>query len=212
MTPQLTAALDAVSHTIFGCVEILLPGYNLRLLDGAGQITFGGKTFYGHDATFGTLAACEQIDDGAGDEAPALQLTFHPASDAAAATLAAPTMQGSLATVWLGALDITTGLVVPDPEIVFIGELDVPRLIAGEGKRSLELELVSASERFFADDEGARLSDTFHKYLFPGELGLAFTTGVEEQIYWGSEAPAGGVSYGGGGSGRGFRDAINAAL
>lgn len=194
LTPQLDAALSAPSPTWFGAVRIDLPGYILRLLDGAGFATFadgseGGGTYLGRDPVYGVLAAIDEISDGIGDEAPALGLTLHPASDAAAADLAAPSMQGSPVSIFIGAIDRGTGLVMPDPELVFVGELDVPILRSGRGARSLELELVSTFERFFADDEGARLADGFHQALWPGEQGLAFVTGVEKTVYWGMDAP-----------------------
>jgi hypothetical protein len=194
LTPQMDAALSAASPTWFGAVRIDLPGYSLRLLDGAGVATFadaspGGGTYRGRDPIYGVLAAIEEISDGVGDEAPALGLTLHPASDAAAADLASPAMQGAPASIFVGAIDRATGLVVPDPELVFVGELDVPTLRSTRHGRSLELELVSTFERFFADDEGARLADGFHQSLWPGELGLAFVTGVERTVYWGMDAP-----------------------
>ena len=69
---SLTTALDnelkTFAPTIFGAVEILLPGYTLRLLDGAGAVTFDGRTFVGRDATFGVLAAASTLSDGSGDE------------------------------------------------------------------------------------------------------------------------------------------------
>ena len=198
LTPALDAALAAPAPLVFGAVEIALPGYDLRLLDGAGSVTFGGKTFRGRDPIYGVLAAIEDIGDGVSDEAPAVGLTLLPASDAAAADLAAPTMQGSPVAIWLGAVDRTTGAVIPEPYLLFLGELDVPTLKSGRNSRSLEYEMVSVAERFFDDDEGARLADGFHKSVWPGENGFAFVTGVTETVYWGMDAPPSPIVAGGG--------------
>ncbi|KAK0359076.1 hypothetical protein LTR94_032741, partial [Friedmanniomyces endolithicus] len=96
---QLTPALDARLRTdapiIFGAVAIDLPGYTINLLDGAGVLSFGGRTFAGQDDVFGTISEVEDLTDGTGDSAPAFSLTLLPASDAAAATLAGPQMQGA---------------------------------------------------------------------------------------------------------------------
>ena len=196
LSPAMDAALSGVAPTICGLLEINLPGYDLRLTDGAGVIKWGAKTFLGKDTTYGTIAAVDDLTDGAGDEAPALSISLHPASNAAAASLASPTMQGSQVSLWLAAVNRASGQVVPDPELVFIGELDVPTLRSGAGTRTLEYECVSAFERFFANDEGARLSPGFHKWVWPGELGFDFVTGVEETVYWGVEAPPPSVSRG----------------
>src|SRR3546814_5075359 len=55
--PTLQAAFAAPAPWIFGAVEIVLPDYNLRLLDGASELTINGNLYKGEDATFGTLAA-----------------------------------------------------------------------------------------------------------------------------------------------------------
>ena len=188
---QLTVAFDAAlagsSPTVFGAVAIALPGGNVNLLDGAGVLSFGGRTYVGRDATYGTLAAIENLTDGTGDEAPALSITLLPASDAAAASLAAPTMQGSQVLIHIGAVDPATGAVIPDPQLLFIGELDVPKIVLKANARELEYEVVSVFERFFQDDEGARLAPGYHKSIWPGELGLDDVTGVARTYFWGVE-------------------------
>lgn len=194
MTPQLDAALAGFAPTIFGAVEILLPGYALRLIDGAGQVSFGGNTFLGRDTTFGVIDSVDVIADGTGDEAPQVTLTLLPASDAAAASLAAASMQGSEVQIFLGALDPATGLVIPDPMLVFLGILDVPTLKASASSRTLEYTIASVFENFFSDDEGARLSDTFHQSVWPGELGLSYVTGVDETVVWGADTPPAAVA------------------
>ena len=196
MTPAMDAALAGAQPTIFGAVEILLPDYALRLIDGAGRVSFGGHTYVGRDPTYGVIDSVETIADGTGDEAPEVTITLLPASDAAAASLASATMQGSQVSIWLGALDPASGLVIPDPMLVFLGELDVPVLKASAHRRELEYRIVSVFERFFADDEGARLSPSFHESVWPGEKGFAFVIGVDEPVYWGADAPPSRVSVG----------------
>src|SRR3546814_16614297 len=94
-TPQLDTALQGFSPLVFGAVEIVLPSYNLRLLDGAGTLTFSGKTFVGRDATYGVLAAIEAIRDGAVEQSPSLTIPLLQSNDAAAAALAGSSMPGS---------------------------------------------------------------------------------------------------------------------
>jgi hypothetical protein len=192
-TPAMEAELAKPFATVFGAVEIVLPAHTIRLLDGAGSLTFGGHTFTGQDDTFGVLSAIDSFSDGIGDEAPALNITLAPAGDAAAATLSSATMQGSPVTVWLGAVDRATGIVIADPLTIFVGELDQPILTADKGTRELEYECVSGFERLFSDDEGARLSDSHHKMVWPGETGLANVSSVTKTIYWGLDRPAGSI-------------------
>jgi hypothetical protein len=185
LTPALDVALRADAPTVFGAISIDLPDSQVNLLDGAGLVTFGGRTYVGEDPTYGVLSGVENLTDGTGDSAPAFSLTLLPSGDAAAAALVAPTMQGSAVRAWVGAVDVLSGLVVPDPHLLFLGELDVPSLVSSEDGRRLDYEVVSVFERLFEDDESARLSPGFHRSIFPNEAGLDFVTGVDQPVYWG---------------------------
>ncbi len=193
LSPSLDAALSGVAPTIFGSVAIDLPGYNLSLLDGAGTLSFGGRTYAGEDATYGVLDSVAALSDGMGDEAPRLSITLLPASDAAAADLAGASMQGSRVAIHMGAIVPATGQVVPDPDLLFLGELDVPALRSGEHRRELEIEVASVFERFFEDDWAAALADGYHRSIWPGEAGFGFVTSAAQGVYWGVERPAGAV-------------------
>lgn len=202
LTPAMEAALVAAHALVFGAVQIDMPGSTIRLLDGSSELIIGGETFTGRDPTFGVLAAISEIEDGMGDEAPGLSITLHPASNAAAADLSAPEMQGCRVRVWLGAIDPVTRLVVADPYLLQDLVIDQPTLTAGKGSLVLELDCVSSMERLFENDEGFRLSDANHQRVWPGELGLSNMTGLPRKIYWGTAAPTGAAS-GGGGAGTG---------
>lgn len=189
LSPAWDADLRGPSPTIFGAVSIDLPTDQINLLDGAATLTFNDRTYRGKDPTYGTLSAISNLTDGMGSEAPRLSITLLPASDAAASDLAGADKQGSVVTIYMGGVDRATGQVIPSPHLLFIGELDVPTLTAGANTRELEYEVASIFERFFADDEGARLSTGFHQSIWPGELGFDFQTGVPQGVYWGVEAP-----------------------
>src|SRR3546814_8022190 len=64
------------------------------------------------------------------------------------------------------------GLIIGQPEVKFLGEIDVPSLTIGEGgQRSLSYTAVSVFERLFATDEGARAQDAWHQSIWPGAKG-----------------------------------------
>src|SRR3546814_20492444 len=85
--PTLQAAFAAPAPWIFGAVEIVLPDYNLRLLDGASEPTINGNLYKGEDATFGTLAAISNLSDEIGEEAPEVSIELYPPNASAMATL-----------------------------------------------------------------------------------------------------------------------------
>lgn len=207
LTPALDAELRKDAPTVFGAVKIRLPDGTIRLTDGSGAIRFGGETYVGEDPTYGVISDVENLTDGVGDSAPAIGLTLLPAGNAAAAALAAPSMQGAAVEIYVGAINPITGAVIPDPYLIFAGEVDVPTLDGGEQGRTVEYEVTSVFERLFEDDESARLSAGHHRSIFPNEAGMDFVTGVAETVYWGVPGVQGAVqsfsggagSYGGGG-------------
>lgn len=203
----LQTALETDNPTVFGALQIdLNDGRVIRLLDSSGQLVIDGNTFAGKDATFGTLAAVDAIDDGMSDQAPAMSLTLLPASTAAAQDLAAADMQGSRVRLWIGAVTRSTGAVI-DKYLLFDGELDVPILTADQSTRELKYECVSSMERLFENNEGARMSDAFHESVWPGEGGMEPATGLVKKIYWGASKPAStSSSTGGGGWSGGFME------
>ena len=195
LNPALAAALRGDRPLLFGAVEIALPGYTLRLLDGSGQLMIGGQKFVGRDETYGVLDTIKGLGDSKGDQAPALTLGLIPASDSALGTLLDPAVKGSPVTVMMGVIDIATGLVVPSPYVLFAGELDVPTVTWDANDRRVDYSVTSVAERLFATEEGRRLSDSFHQKVWPGELGLAFVTGVEDTVPWGQALDTGAVEY-----------------
>lgn len=195
LSPELEAALQQPQATIFGAIQMVLPGRTVQVIVGSGVVQFAVdgvmQTFTGKDDIVGVFAAIEQISDGIGDEAPALTLTFMPEGAAAAAELASVEMQGSPVRLWLGAIDPPTGLVIGPPLLLFNGLLDVATLKAGSTARTVDYEVTSIFEDFFLSDDGARLCDAFHEYVWPGEMGCSFVTYVTQQIYWGAASPDG---------------------
>ena len=186
-TSAMQTAMAARVVRIFGAVQIEFPSYSLRLIDGPGAFAAAPwSTFVGRDPLFGTIESIDSISDGTGDEAPQISLTLNPSRDAAVAQLAASAMQGSRVRCWLGVVSAATGIVVPDPLLLFDGKLDVATINWGSRKRTVDYDIVSEFDRFFDLEEGIRLSDSHHQDIWPGELGLAFVTGVSETIPWGT--------------------------
>jgi hypothetical protein len=188
LSPALDNALAGPTPFVFGAIRFELPSTDLALLDGSGQIVFDGFTYRGQDATYGTLGEIETLSDGTGDTAPAVSVTLYPSGDAAAADLASPTYQGAPVYLHVGAIEPSTGAVI-GTHLLFAGEIDVPKLRSEANSRALDMEIVSVFQRFFAEDEGIRLSPNWHKSVWPGETGLDDVTGVQDTVYWGVEAP-----------------------
>lgn len=184
-TAMAAALAGSTRVTLFYAVEVQLPGHTARLLDGAAQVTIGGQLYSGRDEVLGTIDSLKGLEDQTGDSAPSLTLVLIPPSNASLGTLLDPSVQGSPVTFMVGLLNPATGIPVSDPYVPMVGELDVPTVTWGDNDRRLEYRITGIQERLFMVEEGRRLSDSFHQYVWPGELGCAFVTGVEETVPWG---------------------------
>lgn len=172
----------------FIAVEIELDQGFLRLIDGAGQVSCLGRTFYGQDPTFGVLANLDPITDGMGSQAPGLNVTINPPTADAAAILGSEDMQGKSVLIWFGVLSPNAG-VVQDPLLIFNGQVDQGVLSVGAGTRSIALACVSVWELMFDDQQGNRLTNAWHQSAWPGELGFEFVTAITRQLPWGADTP-----------------------
>ena len=208
---SLDAALQGAAPTIFVAVRIALPEYTIRLVDGSGVVAFDSQTFTGSDDTYGVLNAVEAIEEGTGEEAPKVRISFLPPSVSAIAGLTAPGVQGSAVPIWLGAVDPATGLVIGEPELLFLGELDEADLETDLGSQLLVMDVASIWERLFDLNEGARPNKDFHQSIYgtSDENGFNHVTGVQQQLYWAAEAPSGSRNYNAGGAGGGAGGTIS---
>ncbi|MCW3837800.1 hypothetical protein ACFQ1E_17280 [Sphingomonas canadensis] len=207
--PALDAALAGDNVTVFAALTIALPDETLRLLDGAAELQIGEHVWAGEVADLVTGWGLEDFEDGTGDEAPSLPLTLFPASDAAAAELSDPAVQGSQVRLEVGARNDATGEVIGEPYLLFAGEIDVPLHRTGPGKLMVDLTCVGGMEGLYFEDEGIRMAQSFHERVWPDELGFAHVTGITDYDYWGmkgkpnSSATTGGTSTGSGTGGGG---------
>lgn len=176
--------------------KIELPGgVTIRLSDG-GAIKWGSEIYRSRDPVFGAIGAAEALEEGVGDEVPALQMTLLPPTITAAATLSQPGYQQARATFWVVEYNRATNAVVAVVETLFKGQIDQTVLTVGAQKRELGMSIVSLLERLFEANTGNSLSPSFHKLVWPGETGHDQATGVTRALAWGVERPSGAGSPG----------------
>ncbi len=179
-----------------GLLVMELPDHTVRLCDG-GFFAWGADVFLSEDDTFGTVQSLDVLSEGIGDQIPALQMTLIPATVATAAELSQPGFQKSKVRFYIAEYAPATGLLVGTPELQFDGQVDQTKLVFGKGTRVLDMGIVSAAERLFMRNDGNSLNPSWHKSVWPGELGHDEATGLTVAVTWGTEsAPvASGGSY-----------------
>ena len=190
LTPAMDTAMQADGPLVFVAVELDFPGFTLRLVDGAGSVTFGGNTFVSPDPTYGSLGVVGSIDDGINGQAPRVTLAIMPPTLAAAGALAAAAAQGSAVSIWFGAVNRLTGAVIASPDLMFVGFVDVPTLMVGQNTFAVSIDVGSEWELFFDTDDGLGLNNVSHQAIWPGELGCSMVTTIDRQIAWGFANPA----------------------
>ena len=188
-----------------GLLKMELPDGNVLLSDG-GVTVFSGDTYSSEDATLGALASVGAIAEGIGDEIPALDLEFAPPGPIAVTALSVGAIQQSRIRLWVAEYDVDTGEVVGTPELRFIGFADQPRVSFAFRQFTAGITAVPVLEAMFFRDTGNGLSSTFHKSLYPGELGHDNASGLSIPIAWGVQSPSrgGGTGAGVGGTGQPF--------
>ena len=181
---------------LIGLLKIELPDATVRLCDG-GFIDFDGETYRSTDPVFGGIASLQALTEGVGEEIPALELSLNPAGTSAPADLSQPGFQKSAVRLWVGEFDVDAGTLTGDPDLLFYGQIDQTILRIGRNARDLAMTIVSTLERLFMRNEGNTLSPTFHKSVWPGELGHDNATGLTVAVAWGVESARGGGVFGG---------------
>jgi hypothetical protein len=184
LTPALATALAQPRVLVFGAVKIVLPSKTLRLLDGSGALAISGESYSGSDPDWGVLDTIKGLSDSSTDSAPAISIGLIPPDTLALSDMLDPALQGCPVTVMIGAADPATGAVI-DVYQWFALEWDVATPSWGANDRRVEVKCTSVAEAMFTVEEGRRLSDAFHQSVWPGELGMAFVTGVEQWVPWG---------------------------
>lgn len=187
LSSALFTELSQPRVTLFGAVRIVMPTGTIRLIDAQAAIgQIGGETYTGRDANWGVLDTIKGLSDTSAASAPSVTIGLIPSGDLSFATMLDPSAQGGSVSVMIGAANQATGAVI-DTYSLFTGEVDQVTANWGAHDRRVDIKCTSIAEVLFAIEEGRRLSDAFHKQVWPGELGLAFVTGVEDWVPWGQQ-------------------------
>lgn len=182
MDTALLAGLTATSPLVVILTEVRLPDQTVYWTDG-GFVVWGGQTYTARHDVYGVVDSIEEIEDGSDNEATRCAITILPPDGTGMVQLANPTTQGSFVSVHLGAVDRETGLLIGEPDLLFQGELDFGRLGVGSNW-SLVLECGTEEARCLEPNADQRLSDPYHKAIWPGERGFEHVTDTKRKIHW----------------------------
>lgn len=181
---SLNTALQGAAPLVCLLLKIELPGGDILLIDGAGEVVFNAETYLGLDDVYGVLDSIETLSEQVGTEAPMVRLTFLPASVNALADITDPANQGAAVHIWFGAIG-TDGLLIGEPELMFLGEIDTADVEVSTERTVVSFNVASAWERLFDANEGQRLNNAFIQSNYPGALGASFVISIQRSLPWG---------------------------
>lgn len=190
MDADLEAELASKAPFTVLLVTYYLGGEVVRWTDG-GFVRWDDD-LYQAKTSLGVLSEISEISDGVDGEASSADVTLLPADNDAFATLVAPDIQGCTVSIHFGAVSFETGQLIGEPDLLFRGEVDVPRLTRSGA--ALIHECITEEARMLEVNAERRLTDAFHQSVHPGELGYANVTGLDEKIYWRAEEPNNAIS------------------
>jgi hypothetical protein len=185
---SLNTALQGAAPLVCLLLKIELPAGDVRLIDGAGEIVFNGETYLGKHSLYGTLDMIESMNEEVGTEAPMVRISVLPESLSAFASITNPLNQGSRVRIWFGAVNPTTGALIGQPELLFLGEIDTADAEVGRNNTRISFNVGSAWERLFDANEAQRLNNAFIQSVYPGALGASFVIAVQRDLPWGYDA------------------------
>lgn len=181
-------ATDAVI-TFAGFMKIDFPGGAVRLCDG-GILDYASERYEAQHAVFGTIAEADEIEASFGDSAEDGTLTLAPNPDAALADWWRADLADCRVRVWTGEVDADGVTVSSATQAADLLVDTVERVQQERGGELLRFELIGRGDKLFLKNEGNVVSDTYHQYVWPGELGCANCTDLVGYRAWGAATPA----------------------
>lgn len=178
---QAAADADIIAPILFA--ELDFSGGFVRTHSAVGTITWGGYDWLGV-GTFGSVSA---IEDSAELQRQTMSYTLNGIPSAMMSIVLGETYQGRSATLYLGFIDRTTGVLTDTPVLVALGKMDVASIDQGE---TLSVT-VTAESRVSAWDRPVVRHYTNAEQIarFTGDKGLEFIDQASrKEIFWGRKA------------------------
>lgn len=181
LTTSLGNALQADRVQPILLAKINTTGGDVRVWSGIGDITFNSEIYTGI-GTFGGVSEVEENTD-LGAAGVTFSLSGIPSEMISIALFQVE--HNRPATVWLGALDLTTGALIADPYQLFTGFTDVPSI--EESGESSMITLTAENKLIDLDrPRTRRYTSEDQKIDDPTDKGFDFVPSLQDtQVTWG---------------------------
>lgn len=168
---------------IFLC-EFLFDSGAIRFWNGYGDLVWSGNTFTGA----GNIIGMSEYQETQGLEAKGFTFTLSGISSTIISLALQEPYQGRVCSLYIGALDKDTGILVSDPYQLFSGLMDVMEINeSGEtcsisvSAESKAIIMTRAKERRYTDED--------QRSEYPSDIGFNFVTQLQDkEVLWKAKA------------------------
>jgi hypothetical protein len=148
---------------------------------GYGDITWGGDTYLG----IGDFGGVDKVDETSDVRANGCTLTLSGIPSQLLAIALTEPYQGRPCTLFLGALNLTSGAIIGTPYPLISGRMDVMTIEEGATTGTITLTVENRLIELFRTKE-RRYTHEDQQIDFSGDLGLEYVAGLQEKpINWG---------------------------
>lgn len=185
ISAALSTALQADRVSPLLLVEALFDSGALRIWNGVGDLSALSETWTGT----GLMLSISAVEETAEIRATGVNISLTGIPSSIISIALSEDYQGRLASVYIGAFDVSTGAVITDPILAFKGNIDMmpmeergetAKIVLTVESRLVQLEKASR-RRFTAQDQ---------KVEFPLDTGFDHVASIQDaQIVWGVASP-----------------------
>lgn len=158
---------EAAHVEIVTLVAMDVPSGYLRLHTRTGTITFGGYDYLG----VGKFGGVSEIDEDAQLRPSGVTVTLSGVDAALVSSAITEAIHGRAITIYQGYLNLTTGALIADPEIVFRGLMDYMAIDLGQNTGSITVQCEGEMARWLRHN-GSLYTHESQQALFSGDRGF----------------------------------------
>lgn len=196
ITAGAAAAAEALEYSSFGFVALDFDTDPVYVWTGTRAYTATLPTESSHSYLgIGALGSVDGILETSDGSSNGVKLQMSGIANGILANALGENYQGRSAKFWLVFMD-SDEVIIPDPILLFSGQMDVMNLVDGDTQGAIEI-LCESRDALLKRTSESLLTDEEQQRVFPGDLGLNFVMELQNKtLTWGdkvtSSRPAGG--------------------
>lgn len=183
----LQTEVDAADQNVALLLDVDLVAGTEYLWSGIGDISYGGNTYTG----VGDLGDIDKIPEGVDKSDQGVELTLNYLDDTLRNMFVTTDQADRGVTIYVAVIDPDT-FTVTSAYAYFVGFIDSVR-IKDSGKSGALIVRVASELALYQRSHAYFLTDSHQQDLYPGDLGLEFSSEMDQPISWGRKTVQPGI-------------------